>query len=216
MWYAFGSLIYGTPKGTGNIKQYFDSLYRICKQYRSIHHVGVFLIKSNFENNNKQKQPPKKWHKERQDNKMYTIIYPVFKKQKQIVMFHSECDFLKCISIHFTIQKSVHGYFTNKWSQCIWYLIIHLKLYCCISTQAFDLGMYGPNYVWILTGYVSSSWQSSPEGVHCSSEELRIASEGYFKVGFIMYGLSQDVGRCGKVEVIVNFETISNSFKHVY
>ncbi|XP_033634270.1 gamma-aminobutyric acid type B receptor subunit 2-like [Asterias rubens] len=58
--------------------------------------------------------------------------------------------------------------------------------------------MYGPNYVWILTGYVSSSWQSSPEGVHCSSEELRIASEGYFKVGFIMYGLSQDVGRCGK------------------
>lgn len=84
--------------------------------------------------------------------------------------------------------------------------LISFRLYCFIFPQAFDLGMYGPDYVWILSGYIRSSWQASRRGVHCSSQELLVASEGYFKFGFSMHGLSQDIGRCGKVEVNVKFK----------
>ena len=68
--------------------------------------------------------------------------------------------------------------------------------------KAFKLGMYGASYVWMVPGYYSAAWQYvAAEGVNCSPKELQIASEGYLTVTFSMFGMSNDVGRCGKVRL---------------
>ena len=65
--------------------------------------------------------------------------------------------------------------------------------------KAYKLGMYGKNYVWMIPGYYSAGWQTNVDDVNCSAEELKIATEGYLTATFSMYGISKDVGRCGRV-----------------
>ncbi|XP_033634269.1 gamma-aminobutyric acid type B receptor subunit 2-like [Asterias rubens] len=69
------------------------------------------------------------------------------------------------------------------------------KVFC----RAFELGIYGANYVWMIPGYFADDWQSvKQDGVSCSAEDLKMASEGY--LGFIASSkpIRNEVGRCGK------------------
>ncbi|XP_033634882.1 gamma-aminobutyric acid type B receptor subunit 2-like [Asterias rubens] len=68
------------------------------------------------------------------------------------------------------------------------------KVFC----SAYKLDMYGANYVWMIPGYYSANWQDDVEGLDCTAEQLREATEGYLTVAFMMYGNSEDVGRCGR------------------
>lgn len=71
--------------------------------------------------------------------------------------------------------------------------------------KAFQLGMYGANYVWMIPGYFAEDWQSvKQDGVSCSEEELQIASDGSIGLTTLSQGISQEVGRCGKVVKTVN------------
>ncbi|XP_022083750.1 gamma-aminobutyric acid type B receptor subunit 2-like [Acanthaster planci] len=59
--------------------------------------------------------------------------------------------------------------------------------------------MFGPNYVWIIPGYFTNGWWAADNnGVECTPEQLKTASEGYLTITFSMYGLSEDPGICGK------------------
>lgn len=60
--------------------------------------------------------------------------------------------------------------------------------------------MYGANYVWMIPGYFADDWQSvKQDGVSCSAEDLKMASEGYFGFTPALHAFSKDKGRCGKV-----------------
>ncbi|XP_071794700.1 gamma-aminobutyric acid type B receptor subunit 2-like [Asterias amurensis] len=69
------------------------------------------------------------------------------------------------------------------------------KVFC----SAFQLGMYGADYVWMIPGYFADDWQSvKQDGVSCSAEDLKMASEGYFGFTPALHAIGKDKGRCGK------------------
>ena len=50
-------------------------------------------------------------------------------------------------------------------------------------SKAFELGMFGPRYVWMLVGgYKDRWWEEEDPRCRCTTEELRQATEGYFSV----------------------------------
>ncbi|XP_078684311.1 gamma-aminobutyric acid type B receptor subunit 1-like [Branchiostoma floridae x Branchiostoma belcheri] len=51
-----------------------------------------------------------------------------------------------------------------------------------VFCKAFQLGMYGRKYVWILLGWYRAGWWLSGRGTGCSVEQLSVATEGYFSV----------------------------------
>ncbi|XP_022082609.1 gamma-aminobutyric acid type B receptor subunit 1-like isoform X2 [Acanthaster planci] len=59
------------------------------------------------------------------------------------------------------------------------------KVFC----SAYRLGLYGPRYVWMLPGYYADGWWKVPEeGVTCTPEELKKASEGYLTIMWSQFG----------------------------
>ena len=53
--------------------------------------------------------------------------------------------------------------------------------------------MYGPDYVWMLPGYFGDGWwMSEHEGVTCTAEQLKTASEGYLTTAFSKYGMGSE------------------------
>ncbi|XP_078603230.1 gamma-aminobutyric acid type B receptor subunit 2-like [Branchiostoma floridae x Branchiostoma japonicum] len=51
-----------------------------------------------------------------------------------------------------------------------------------VFCKAFQLGMYGRKYVWILLGWYRTGWWLSGSETVCSAEQLSMATEGYFSV----------------------------------
>ncbi|XP_038053709.1 gamma-aminobutyric acid type B receptor subunit 2-like [Patiria miniata] len=69
------------------------------------------------------------------------------------------------------------------------------KVFCSI----FKLNMYGPNYVWMIPGYYSNGWwMVEEEGVSCTVEELKQASEGYLTIAYSKYGRGEEPGVGGR------------------
>ncbi|XP_071794546.1 gamma-aminobutyric acid type B receptor subunit 2-like [Asterias amurensis] len=69
------------------------------------------------------------------------------------------------------------------------------KVFC----TAYKLGMYGPDYVWMILGLYMNGWQYvEDEMISCTTEELLTASEGYLAITFSFYGQEKDVGRGGQ------------------
>ncbi|XP_066286143.1 gamma-aminobutyric acid type B receptor subunit 2-like [Branchiostoma lanceolatum] len=51
-----------------------------------------------------------------------------------------------------------------------------------VFCKAFQLGMYGKKYVWILLGWYQTGWWLAGGDTGCSAEQLSMATEGYFTV----------------------------------
>ncbi|XP_022083852.1 gamma-aminobutyric acid type B receptor subunit 1-like [Acanthaster planci] len=69
------------------------------------------------------------------------------------------------------------------------------KVFCSI----FKLGMYGPNYVWMIPGYYSNGWwMTTEEGLDCTPDELKRATEGYLTIAYSKYGRSDHPGIGGR------------------
>ncbi|XP_038050632.1 gamma-aminobutyric acid type B receptor subunit 2-like [Patiria miniata] len=59
------------------------------------------------------------------------------------------------------------------------------KVFC----SAYRLGLYGSRYVWMIPGYFKNGWwKVAEEGVSCTPDELKIASEGYLTIMWSQYG----------------------------
>ncbi|CAG9531980.1 unnamed protein product [Cercopithifilaria johnstoni] len=56
-----------------------------------------------------------------------------------------------------------------------------------ILCEAYQNGIYGENYVWILPGYHKSDWWRNVSAVSCTVEELAQVIEGHFAVEFSPY-----------------------------
>ncbi|VIO96229.1 Uncharacterized protein BM_BM7432 [Brugia malayi] len=56
-----------------------------------------------------------------------------------------------------------------------------------ILCEAYQNGIYGENYAWILPGYHKSDWWRNASGVSCTVEELAKVIEGHFAVEFSPY-----------------------------
>ncbi|KAL3998361.1 7 transmembrane sweet-taste receptor of 3 GCPR family protein [Acanthocheilonema viteae] len=56
-----------------------------------------------------------------------------------------------------------------------------------ILCEAYQNGIYGENYAWILPGYHKSDWWRNASGVSCTVEELAQVIEGHFAVEFSPY-----------------------------
>lgn len=48
--------------------------------------------------------------------------------------------------------------------------------------QAYNAGLYGPRYVWMFIGEFVEKWWEVVNDTSCSTEQLRLAAEGYFTV----------------------------------
>ncbi|VDK68913.1 unnamed protein product [Litomosoides sigmodontis] len=62
-----------------------------------------------------------------------------------------------------------------------------------ILCEAYQNGIYGENYAWILPGYHRSDWWHNATGASCTVEELTQVIEGHFAVEFSPY--SQKLAR---------------------
>ncbi|EFO20901.1 metabotropic GABA-B receptor subtype 2 [Loa loa] len=56
-----------------------------------------------------------------------------------------------------------------------------------ILCEAYQNGIYGENYAWILPGYHKNDWWHNVSGVNCTVEELAQVIEGHFAVEFSPY-----------------------------
>ncbi|VDK40644.1 unnamed protein product [Gongylonema pulchrum] len=56
-----------------------------------------------------------------------------------------------------------------------------------ILCEAFQKGIYGENYAWILPGYHRSNWWRDTSEVNCTVEQLAEVVEGHFAVEFSPY-----------------------------
>ncbi|KAL4230676.1 hypothetical protein ACF0H5_011052 [Mactra antiquata] len=60
-----------------------------------------------------------------------------------------------------------------------------------VLCQAYNQGMYGPRYVWILIGDYVERWWEVTNDTTCSNLQLRLAAEGYFTIDSLN-SLSED------------------------
>ncbi|XP_033634369.1 gamma-aminobutyric acid type B receptor subunit 2-like [Asterias rubens] len=67
-----------------------------------------------------------------------------------------------------------------------------------VFCKAFHLGLYGPNYVWMVPGYFPDNWQQKTDGVNCTADQLKTATEGYLAVTFNNFERSNEITSCGK------------------
>ncbi|MFH4973683.1 hypothetical protein AB6A40_000392 [Gnathostoma spinigerum] len=53
-----------------------------------------------------------------------------------------------------------------------------------ILCEAYERGMYGDNYVWILPSYHQNNWWTNVSGTSCTISQMREALAGHFAIGF--------------------------------
>lgn len=55
----------------------------------------------------------------------------------------------------------------------------------CVKLQAYQIGMYGPKYVWFLPGFYDNIWLTANllENTPCTMEQVEQVMEGTFYAG---------------------------------
>ena len=71
--------------------------------------------------------------------------------------------------------------------------------------QAYRQKMYGPRYVWMLTGGYSHRWWTKPVNGNCTREQLATAIDGYFSVE----SLNKIIGSRTSISGLVSFQFVS-------
>ncbi|XP_038053698.1 gamma-aminobutyric acid type B receptor subunit 2-like [Patiria miniata] len=86
-------------------------------------------------------------------------------------------------------DKDVRIIVSSFYEEAVW------EVFCSI----YKLGMYGPNFVWMIPGYFSDGWWTKEKaGLDCTPQQLKLASEGYLSIAYSMYGMGEEEGICGK------------------